>query len=57
VITVEGICPIEETVRIMIEHKIGCLPVMDGEKLIGIITETDILDVRPSTRYQPRLFG
>ena len=42
VITVEGICPIEEAARIMVEHKIGCLPVMDGEKLIGIITETDI---------------
>jgi acetoin utilization protein AcuB len=42
VITVEGICPIEEAARIMVENKIGCLPVMDGEKLIGIITETDI---------------
>jgi acetoin utilization protein AcuB len=42
VITVEGICPIEEAARIMVEHKIGCLPVMDGEKLVGIITETDI---------------
>jgi acetoin utilization protein AcuB len=42
VITVEGVCPIEEAARIMVEHKIGCLPVMDGEKLVGIITETDI---------------
>jgi acetoin utilization protein AcuB len=42
VITVEGGCPVEEAARIMVEHKIGCLPVMDGEKLIGIITETDI---------------
>lgn len=42
VITVEGICPIEEAARIMVENKIGCLPVMDGEKLVGIITETDI---------------
>ena len=42
VITVEGNCPIEEAARIMVEHKIGCLPVMDGEKLVGIITETDI---------------
>jgi acetoin utilization protein AcuB len=42
VITVEGDCPLEEGARIMVENKIGCLPVMDGEKLIGIITETDI---------------
>jgi len=42
VITVEGDCPVEEAARIMVERKIGCLPVMDGEKLAGIITETDI---------------
>jgi len=42
VITVEGDCPMEEAARIMIAEKIGCLPVMDAEKLIGIITETDI---------------
>ncbi len=42
VITVEGDCPLEEAARIMVEHKISCLPVMDGEKLVGIITETDV---------------
>jgi acetoin utilization protein AcuB len=42
VITVEGVCPVEEAARVMVENKIGCLPVMDGEKLVGIITETDI---------------
>ncbi len=35
---------IEEAVQLLRDHKIGCLPVMDGKKLIGIITETDILD-------------
>jgi acetoin utilization protein AcuB len=25
------------------EKKIGCLPVLEGEKLVGIVTETDIL--------------
>ena len=29
--------------RLMLEHKIGALPVLDGEHLIGIITETDVL--------------
>ena len=29
--------------RLMLEHKIGALPVLDGERLIGIITETDVL--------------
>lgn len=45
VITVEGDCPLEEAARIMVENKISCLPVMDGEKLAGIITETDVFKV------------
>jgi len=32
-----------EAARIMIDHKIGALPVLDGENLVGIITETDLL--------------
>jgi acetoin utilization protein AcuB len=45
VITVEGDCPLEEAARIMVENKIGCLPVMDAEKLVGIITETNVFKV------------
>ena len=26
------------------EHKIGCLPVLDGERLVGVVSESDILD-------------
>lgn len=29
--------------RLMLQHKIGALPVMDGETLVGIVTETDLL--------------
>jgi acetoin utilization protein AcuB len=35
---------IEEAVQLMHDHKIGCLPVVEGEKLYGIFTETDVLD-------------
>lgn len=42
VITVTEDTPIEEAARIMADHKIGGLPVMRGDKLVGIITETDI---------------
>ncbi len=35
-------CPMEAAAGIMIKNKIGCLPVMDGNDLVGIITETDI---------------
>jgi len=35
---------IEEAVQLMHDHKIGCLPVLEGGKLYGIFTETDALD-------------
>lgn len=42
VITVGEDCPLEEAARIMVDHKIGCLPVLRDGSLVGIITETDI---------------
>lgn len=42
VLTVEENCPLEEAARIMIEKGIGCLPVMRGDQMVGIITETDL---------------
>jgi acetoin utilization protein AcuB len=33
----------KEAAVLMLDHKIGALPVVDGGKLIGIITETDLL--------------
>lgn len=42
VVTATPQCPMEAAARIMIVRKIGSLPVMDGDKLVGIITETDI---------------
>jgi acetoin utilization protein AcuB len=35
--------PIEDAARLLYEHKIGCVPVMDGERLVGILTETDVM--------------
>jgi CBS domain-containing protein len=29
--------------RLMAEKKIGCLPVLEGETLVGMLTETDVL--------------
>lgn len=34
--------PIEEAAHLLLDHKIGCLPVMRDGKLVGIITESDI---------------
>jgi acetoin utilization protein AcuB len=41
-ITVPEDTPLEEAARLLVEKDIGCLPVMRGEKLVGVITETDI---------------
>ena len=35
---------IEEAVQLMSDHKIGCLPILEDEKLYGIFTETDALN-------------
>lgn len=45
VITVTKDTPIEEAARIMADKKIGGLPVVDGEKVVGMITETDLFKV------------
>ena len=45
VITVEENVAIEEAARIMADRRIGCLPVMRGEELIGIITDNDLFNV------------
>ncbi|MEK6779697.1 MAG: CBS and ACT domain-containing protein [Candidatus Deferrimicrobiota bacterium] len=42
--TISSTAPIEEAALILREKKIGCLPVVEEGRLVGIITETDILD-------------
>jgi len=42
-ITINPDTLIEEAVQQMHDHKIGCLPVLEGDKLYGIFTETDAL--------------
>ena len=43
-ITVPEDAPLEEAARVMVEHKIGCLPVMRDGELVGVITETDLFE-------------
>ena len=45
VLTVSEDTPIEEAARIMVDNKTGGLPVMQGEELVGIITETDLFKI------------
>lgn len=34
---------VEEAALVMAEKRIGCLPVLDGDTLVGMLTETDVL--------------
>jgi acetoin utilization protein AcuB len=42
-ITVEPTMSIAEAIRLMITHRIGGLPVLRGETVVGIITSTDVM--------------
>jgi len=44
VLTVTEDTPLEEAARIMADNKIGGLPVMRGETMVGIVTETDLFN-------------
>jgi CBS domain-containing membrane protein len=37
--------PIADAARTMVDRKIGCLPVVEGGKLVGILTESDFVEV------------
>jgi acetoin utilization protein AcuB len=45
VITVGPTCGVEEAARVMATRKISALPVTDGDRLVGIVTETDVLQL------------
>jgi acetoin utilization protein AcuB len=42
VYAVEEECSLSAAAQFMIDKEVGCLPVMRGKQLVGIITETDI---------------
>ncbi len=48
VITITPDTSVQEALRIMRENKIRRLPVMAGKKLVGIVTERDLLYASPS---------
>ncbi|HJS19348.1 MAG TPA: CBS domain-containing protein [Anaerolineales bacterium] len=45
VISVSEDCPLEEAARILVDNKIGSLPVVRDGRLVGMITKADILRV------------
>lgn len=63
VYTADPLDPVEHAARTMRELRIGCLPVVDDGRLVGIVTGIDLLDAmlrltgvhRPSGRIEVRL--
>jgi len=45
VVTVTPDTPLVEAARLLHAHKIGGLPVVEGKRVVGILTETDLLEV------------
>ena len=45
VLSVQADTPIEEAAYIMVENKIGGLPVFKDDELVGLITETDLFKI------------
>lgn len=43
VLTVQPTTDLREAARLMHERKIGALPVVDGRRVVGILTESDVL--------------
>lgn len=60
VVTIHREAPIEEAARLLLKYRIGALPVVKGESLVGIITKTDLVRAlvqqrkRKSQRPTPR---
>jgi len=42
VITVTPDTAVEDAARLMVDHRIGGMPVLEGDRIVGIVTETDI---------------
>ena len=45
VISVSPGTAISDAARLMLDHKVGCLPVVEDGRLVGIVTETDFIEL------------
>lgn len=43
IVSIEPDAPLAEAARRMLERKIGCLPVIEGGRVVGIVTESDFV--------------
>jgi acetoin utilization protein AcuB len=63
IITASPDLPVEDAGKLLYENRIGCLPVLEEDRLTGILTETDLLrafvelfgTTQPSSRIEVRM--
>ncbi len=44
-VTIAPDASIRDAVALMLDRKVGCLPVVEGERLVGILTRSDLLNL------------
>ncbi len=42
-VTISPEAGVREAGRLMLQHKIGCLPVVQNDRMVGLVTETDVI--------------
>jgi len=58
VISVNEDTPLKDVAALMLQHRISGLPVVDGDRVLGIVSETDVLfKERGASFPRPGLFG
>jgi acetoin utilization protein AcuB len=62
VVTVAPSAPLQSAVRLMVDRQLGCLPVVEDGKLVGLLSESDclvrlaqLLDVSETKKTLPEL--
>ena len=45
VITCSPKSTVADAAAAMVDHKIGCLPVIENKEIVGLVTSTDLLDI------------
>jgi acetoin utilization protein AcuB len=58
VLTVTGFTPLKEVARLLVERRISGLPVVEEGRLLGVVTDRDILDkLEPDPGSERQLLG
>ena len=55
VVSVTPDASVQEASRLVVEHKIGALPVMDDGRVVGIVTRGDLCQLLAAAREWPEL--